>query len=114
MTHLSSVKRLIGLCGATLLMAAVCLGQAAPAKKAYTFRGKVEAVNAGANSVTVNGEKVEGWMDAMTMGYKVDDPAVLKNIKAGDRITATVYEGDMTLHKVQVMPRGSGDSKSKK
>ena len=114
MTHLSSVKRLIGLCGATLLMAAVCLGQAAPAKKAYTFRGKVEAVNAGANSLTVNGEKVEGWMDAMTMGYKVDDPAVLKNIKAGDRITATVYEGDMTLHKVQVMPRGSGDSKSKK
>jgi Cu/Ag efflux protein CusF len=50
-------------------------------------------------------------MDAMTMAYKVDDPAVLKNVKAGDRITATVYEGDMTLHKVQVMPKGSSDSK---
>jgi Cu/Ag efflux protein CusF len=72
---------------------------------------KSEAVNAGANSVTVNGEKVEGWMDAMTMRYKVDDAAVLKNIKAGDRITATVYEGDMTLHKLQVVPKGSGDSK---
>ena len=114
MMNLLAVKRLIRLCGATVLMAAVCLGQAAPAKKAYTFRGKVEAVNTGTNSVTVNGEKVEGWMDAMTMGYKVDDPAVLKNVKVGDRITATVYEGDMTLHKLQVVPKGSGDSKSKK
>ena len=114
MMHLLAVKRLIGLCGATVLIAAVCPGQAAPAKKAYTFRGKVEAVNTGTNSVTVNGEKVEAWMDAMTMGYKVDDPAILKNVKVGDRITATVYEGDMTLHKVQVMPKDSGDSKSKK
>ena len=114
MMNVLAVKRLIGLCVATLIVAVVCLGQAAPAKKAYTFRGKVQAVNAGANSVTVNGEKVEGWMDAMTMGYKVDDPAVLKNVKAGDQITATVYEGDMTLHKLQVVPKGSGDSKSKK
>ena len=114
MMHLFSSKRVIRLCGATLLIAAVCLGQAAPAKKAHTFRGKVEAVNVGTNSVTVNGEKVEGWMDAMTMGYKVDDPAVLKNVKVGDRITATVYEGDMTLHKLEVVPKGSGDSKSKK
>ena len=114
MMHLLAVKRLTGLCGATLLMAAVCLGQAAPAKKAFTFHGKVEAVNVSTNSVTVNGEKVEGWMDAMTMGYKVDDPAVLKNVKVGDQITATVYEGDMTLHKLQVVPKGSGDSKSKK
>ena len=114
MMQISAVRRWIGLCGAAVLLAAVCLGQAAPVKKAYTFRGKVEAVNTGTNSVTVNGEKVEGWMDAMTMGYKVDDPAVLKNVKVGDRITATVYEGDMTLHKLQVVPKGSGDSKSKK
>jgi protein SCO1 len=114
MMHLLAVKQWIRLCVATVLVAAVCLAQAAPAKKAYTFRGKVEAVNTGTNSVTVNGEKVEGWMDAMTMGYKVDDPAALKNVKAGDQITATVYEGDMTLHKLQVVPKGSGDSKSKK
>ena len=111
MMHL---KRMIGLFGATLLMAVVCLGQATSAKKAYTFHGKVVAVNSGTNSVTVDGQKVEGWMDAMTMGYKVDDPSVLKNIKAGDQITATVYEGDMTLHKLQVVPKSSGDSKAKK
>ena len=114
MTYISAVKQLIRLLGAAVLIAAVCLGQAAPAKKTYTFHGKVEAVNASANSLTVNGEKVEGWMDAMTMSYKVDDPAVLKNVKAGDRIMATVYDGDMTLHRVQVVSKDSGDSKSKK
>jgi hypothetical protein len=40
MMRLLAVKRLIRLGGATVLMAAVCLGQAAPAKKAYTFPRK--------------------------------------------------------------------------
>jgi protein SCO1/2 len=83
-----------------LLIAAACLGQAAPEKKAYTFHGKVEAVSS--DGLTVNGEKVAGWMDAMTMKYKVDDPKVLKTVKVGDQITATVYDGDLSLHKVQV------------
>jgi len=32
----------------------------------------------------VNGEKLEGWMDAMTMSYPVDKPDVLKKVKVGD------------------------------
>ena len=97
----------------TLLFTAVCFGQSA-AKKSHMFHGKVEAVNANAKSLRVNGEKVEGWMEAMTMDYKVDDPAVLQKVKAGDQIMATVYDGDMVLHKVEVMPSGGGDSKNKK
>jgi len=88
--------------GLALMMAMALMAQApAPAgKKPLTFHGKVESVSA--DGITVNGEKVEGWMDAMTMKYKVDDPKVLKTVKPGDKITATVYEGDMSLHKVQV------------
>lgn len=97
---------------AALFLAAACLGQSAPDKKSYTFHGKVEAVNA--TTIKVNGEKVEGWMEAMTMDYRVDDSAILKQLKAGDEIMATVYDGDPVLHKVQVMPRAAGDSKSKK
>ena len=61
-----------------LFFTAVCLGQSTTAKKTHMFHGKVEAVNENAKSLRVNGEKVEGWMEAMTMDYKVDDPAVLK------------------------------------
>src|SRR5215467_11305951 len=70
--------------------------------KGMTFHGKVEAVTD--KGLTINGEKVEGWMDAMTMSYPVDKPDVLKNVKVGDQIIATVYSGDMTLHNVEVMP----------
>jgi Cu/Ag efflux protein CusF len=108
------IIRLISVLAAGWLIAAVCLGQAAPAKKEFTFHGKVEAVNKGDKSLTVNGEKVDGWMGAMTMDYKVDDPSVLDKVKAGDQITATVYEGDYSLHKVQVAGKTAGDSKPKK
>ena len=73
-------------------------------KKQYVFRGVVEAVDANAGSLTVKNEKIEGWMEAMTMGYKVDKQEVLKQLKAGDRITATVYDGDYSLHDVKVVP----------
>jgi len=81
--------------------------------KSYTFHGKVQGVTA--TGLTVNGEKVEGWMDAMTMSYKVDKPDVLKKVKVGDQIMATVYDGDMVLHNVEVMPPDkSGKQKSTK
>jgi Cu/Ag efflux protein CusF len=112
---MKSVHRWIAFYTAALLMAAVCLGQAAPEKKSYTFHGKVEVVNESDNSLQVNNEKIDGWMVAMSMVYKVDDPAILKKVKPGDQIVATVYDGDyVMLHKVQVMPKPAGDSKSKK
>jgi Cu/Ag efflux protein CusF len=76
-------------------------------KKSYTFRGKVEKVDTATKMLTVNGEKVEGWMGAMTMGYAVDKPdEVLKLVKAGDTITATVYDDDYKLYDVKVAPPG--------
>ena len=95
-----------------MLFAAICLGQAPADKKSFTFHGKVLSVDEKAGSMNVDGESVNGWMEAMTMDYKVDDPTVLKKVKAGDKIMATVYSGDYSLHKVMVMPKT--DSKTKK
>jgi Cu/Ag efflux protein CusF len=71
------------------------------AKKSYVFKGKVESV--GTKSLTVANEKIEGWMDAMTMMYVVDKPEILKTIKPGDQIRATVYDGDTKLYEVKVV-----------
>ena len=84
------------------LVTAACSRPAPVDKKSYTFRGKVEAVDKTAKSLTVDGEKVEGWMGAMTMDYRVDDPAILDKVKPGDQITATVYDGDEKLHNVEI------------
>lgn len=91
-----------------IAMGLVCLATIACSKpapveqKTFTFHGKVESVDTQTKSVKVAGEKVEGWMDAMTMDYKVDDPSILDKLKPGDQITATVYETDEKLHNVQI------------
>jgi len=90
---------------ATLITLICLLASAAWAqKKSYTFHGKVTSVDQRTNKLTVDGQKVEGWMDAMTMAYSVDNPDVIKTIKTGDQIEATVYDGDYTLHNVKVVP----------
>ena len=73
------------------------------AAKEHAFKGKIEKVDAKAKTLTVNGEAVEGWMGAMTMTYAVDKEEVMSRVKAGDRITAKVKDGDFkTLYDVQV------------
>ena len=74
------------------------------AKKEYAFKGKVEKIDPKAKTLTVNGENVPGWMAAMTMTYTVDKDETLNTVKAGDQITAKVYEGDFKkLYDVKVM-----------
>jgi Cu/Ag efflux protein CusF len=73
-------------------------------KKEYVFKGKVEKVDEKAKMLTVANENIPGWMMAMTMAYRVDKDTVLKQVKAGDQIIATVYDGDVTLHNVKVVP----------
>jgi len=95
-----------------LLIAPVQAQQSA--KKAYSFRGKVEQVNTGAKPLTVTNEPIEGWMGSMTMAYAVDDNAVLSRIKVGDQITAKVYDDDSTLYEVHVVsqPQASASPKT--
>ena len=85
----------------------------AAAKKEYVFKGKIEKIDATAKNFTVNGEKVDGWMGAMTMVYVPDKEDVLKKVKAGDQITAKVYDGDFrTLHDVQVVAAKPAEAKA--
>ena len=82
-------------------------------KKEHVFKGKVEKIDPNAKTFTINGEKVEGWMDSMTMVYVPDKEDVLKKVKVGDQITAKVYDGDFrTLHDVQVVAAKASETKA--
>ena len=87
-----------------ILAASLCSAQSTTGKKAYTFHGKVVSVDKSNKTLKIDGEKVEGWMGAMTMNYKTDDPSLVDKVKAGDQISATVYDGDYVLHNVKVTP----------
>ena len=85
------------------LFLSTAMAQQNAGKKQYVFHGKVEKIDANAKRLTVANEKIDGWMNAMTMAYKVDKEDVLKTLKPGDQITATVYDGDFaTLYNVKV------------
>ncbi|HCC57886.1 MAG TPA: hypothetical protein DEQ47_11620, partial [Solibacterales bacterium] len=81
------------------------LGGAQPGDRKFsTLRGTVEQVNTTTKRLNVTNEPTPGGMGAMTMTYAVDKEEVLGRLKAGDRITAKMYEGDSTLYDVQVVP----------
>ena len=77
-----------------------------PKKKQYVLNGTVESVDFDNKTLTVDHQKVEGWMEAMTMAYGVHDLAVLNSVKPGDHIQATVYDEDYSLYDVKVTGKG--------
>lgn len=88
----------------------------APAFKVYKLRGKVVATNSVTGEVTVNHEAIPGFMDAMTMPYKLKDPSVLSELHAGDTITADVLvsenpDADVLLDHIVVIAQGKPDYK---
>ena len=57
-------------------------------EKTFPVRGKV--ISTDPTHVTLDHEAVPGFMDAMTMPYKLKDPAVVSELHPGDRITARI------------------------
>src|ERR1022692_4502965 len=66
----------------------------APIEK-YQLDGVVVSVDPKGHVAKINGRKIEGWMEAMTMDYPVKDQAALESVHAGDHITATVFVQDL-------------------
>lgn len=54
----------------------------------YNVRGKIVSTNPATGEVTLAHEAIPGFMEAMTMPYKMKDPAVITELHPGDRITA--------------------------
>jgi Cu/Ag efflux protein CusF len=66
--------------------------------KEYTFHGTVKKVDAERQMITVDHEKIGDYMEAMTMPFKVADPAILDQVKVGDETHFTLrVAGDQAL-----------------
>ena len=56
--------------------------------KVYKLRGKVISTDAAKGEVTLNHEAIPGFMEAMTMPYKLKDPSILGELHPGDVLTS--------------------------
>jgi protein SCO1/2 len=63
---------------------------AVSAEKQYPVRAVVVSTDAAKGEVTLNAETIPGFMEAMTMPYKLKDPSVISELHPGDKITATL------------------------
>ncbi|WP_247654458.1 MULTISPECIES: copper-binding protein [Microvirga] len=72
--------------------------------------GTIEKVDAGAGKVTIDHGPIPNLdMDAMTMVFRVQDPALLQGVKAGDKVQ---FQADRVNGKISVVRFGTGGTQS--
>jgi Cu/Ag efflux protein CusF len=59
--------------------------------KRYAVRGQIVRLEESGKVVVIRHQKIEGWMDAMTMAFPLGDPREGSSLHAGDQVTATVF-----------------------
>jgi protein SCO1/2 len=84
--------------------------------KVYKLRGKVVSTDAAKGEVTLNHEAIPGFMEAMTMPYKLKEASILSELHPGDTITADVLvsqdpDADVLLDHIVVVAQGKPDYK---
>ena len=60
----------------------------------YSLRGEILRVDPAAHTATIKHDKIDGWMDAMTMEFPVRDSKEFAALRTGENITATVFVTD--------------------
>jgi len=78
----------------TLTVAAAVLAIATTAVAGETITGEVKKIDEGAGKITLKhgAAKSMGMDEGMTMVYRVKDPAMLKQVKVGDKVTFEAEE----------------------
>ncbi len=86
------------------LIAAQALAGAAFAQGTPTVSGTVEKVDTAEGKITIDHGPIPNLnMDAMTMVFRAQDPAILKEVKAGDKVefTADRVNGQISVTSIK-------------
>jgi Cu/Ag efflux protein CusF len=95
------MKKLILIVGVTLALATSAISQGAPEVTA----GQVTKVDASAQKITIKHGPIKKYdmEEGMTMVFRAQDPAMLKQVKAGDKIKfeSERINGQFTVTKIE-------------
>lgn len=84
-------------------------GHGSPAAEGRTSptvvgEGEVIATVPNASQVVVEHGHIEGFMEAMTMGYRVDPPSLLAGLKEGDQVRFTIDVERRAIIAIEKLP----------
>lgn len=116
---------LLGIVTLSILIASGCRSkQSSPSAnsastanaKVYPLRGTVVSTDPSKGEITVDHQAIPGFMEAMTMPYKLKNPSIISELHPGDRITADVLVSsspneDVVLDHIVVVAQAKPDYK---
>jgi Cu/Ag efflux protein CusF len=70
-------------------------------EKTVVGEGKVVATVPNASQIVVDHQEIKGFMEAMTMGYRVDPPSLLEGLKFGDKVRFTIDVPKKAIVKIE-------------
>jgi len=71
------------------------------AQKMATGEGKVVATVPNSGQVVVDHGEIKGFMEPMTMGYRVEPSTLLEGLKSGDQVRFTIDIPKKTIVKIE-------------
>jgi len=60
--------------------------------KRYPFTGRILTIDLQNQTAAIDGDTIPGFMDAMTMNYRIKPPSMLSQLSAGDSISAELVD----------------------
>jgi Cu/Ag efflux protein CusF len=75
----------------------------AGAQQTVVGEGKVVATVPSASQIVVEHGEIKGFMEAMTMGYRIDPPSLLEGLKFGDKVRFTIDVPKNAIIKIEKM-----------
>ncbi len=72
-------------------------------QKTVVGEGKVVATVPSASQLVVEHGEIKGFMDAMTMGYRVEPSSLIEGLKSGEQVRFTIDVPNKTIVKIEKM-----------
>jgi protein SCO1 len=91
--HVSRILVIFVFCIAALLLSS-CHRSKPQTTTKYAFTGQVISIDMQSKTANIDGDMIQGYMEAMTMAYKVRPESMLNQLAPGDRIASDLIVVD--------------------
>jgi Cu/Ag efflux protein CusF len=101
---MSSLRAAVVVLAALTILGPMSLASAEEGKSLPMVQGEIKKVDTSTGKVTIKSAAIPNLdMDAMTMVFKAGDPAMLSQVKPGDKVkfSADKVNGQVTVMKIE-------------